>query len=327
MENVRKILLVSLSNLGDIILTTPVFVMLSENFPGSRIDVIAGPPGKSIFSAHPRSGRIIVRKRRQTIRERVEELIGIRKEKYDIIVDLKNSFLPFIGGARRGLPSISGRFRTGHMADVHLRAIKNLDIDVSAPPRFFIPVSLEEKEFVSGIMKGKNVAEGSTGKIVTINPGAKSHIKRWSIEQYAGITDLLEKELGCRVFIVGGEEDREIAGGILAISRGSSARDLTGKTSIGALYEMISRSDLVITNDSGPMHLASAAGTPTIALFGPSNEKKYGPLAPGSVVLAPEVDCRPCEKALCPKGFGDGCISRVSISRVFNEAKRMLGRI
>jgi lipopolysaccharide heptosyltransferase II len=324
-KNVKKILFVSLSNLGDIILTTPVFETLSENFPESRIDVIVGSSGKSIFSAHPGCGRIITRKRRQTMGERIEELISIRKEKYDIIVDLKNSFLPFLGGARRGLPSIRDRLRRGHMVDVHLGAIKSLDIAPDAPPRFYVPVSLEEKEFVSGIMEDEGITEGSSVKIVTINPGAKSHIKRWSIERYAKITDLLGKELGCRIFIVGGEEDRETAREILAISS-SSALNLTGKTSIGSLYEIIRRSDLVITNDSGPMHLASAAGTPTIAIFGPSNEKKYGPLAPGSVVLTPEMDCRPCEKALCSEEFSDGCISRVSSSRVFREAKKILER-
>ena len=323
MRNIRKILFISLSNLGDIVLTTPVFEKLREGFPDAVIDVVTGPSGECIFAASPSSGTITVRKRRQNMGERTAELVRLRKEKYDLIVDLKNSFLPLLVGAKHRFPGFPVLRMSGHMKDVHLGMIKKLLANNSGDIRFFVPVAGEDKEFVSGLIGKEDPPENRRESIVTVNPGAKSHIKRWSTTRYAELVTFLERKLGCRVFIVGGSEDKETASEILDLSK-TRAMDLSGKTSIGALYELIRRSDLFITNDSGPLHLASAAGTPTVAVFGPSNEKKYGPLAPESVVLAPKRECRPCEKAQCPKGYKDGCISEVTADEVFREAKRIL---
>jgi ADP-heptose:LPS heptosyltransferase len=318
-KDIRKILFISLSNLGDIVLTTPVFERLRDNFPEAVIDVITGPSGAYIFSASPAAGKITVRRRRQTARERISELRRIRQERYDLVVDLKRSLIPVFSGARYKAPCfLAGRGR-GHMKDVHLSVIRSFGLDAGDGPRFFFPVTPEDRNFVSGILGSVK----TSGKIVVINPGAKSHIKRWGISGYAELVTALEGELGCGVFIVGAEEDKDTARSILTFSK-SNAVDLSGKTSLGALYEMIKRSDLFITNDSGPLHMASAAGTPTVAIFGPSSEKKYGPLASSSVVLAPDVDCRPCEKALCSKGFKNGCISGVMPCRVFEAAKSLL---
>ena len=325
MKNIRKILFISLSNLGDIVLTTPVFDKLRVAFPDAVIDVVTGSAGESIFAPSPAVRKVIVRKRRQNVEERVSELMDLRKEKYDLAVDLKNSFLPFVSGARYKFPFFPVWGRRGHMRDVHLGVIRKLVSSVFENTRFFIPVSKEDRDFVSGVMGGMAGTKTAAGKVVTVNPGAKSHLKRWGENRYAELVFRLKKELGCRVFMVGGSEDIGAATAIMDISEGA-ATDLTGKTSVGALYEIIKRSDLFITNDSGPLHLASAAATPTVAVFGPSNEKKYGPLSAGSIVLCPEVDCRPCEKAQCSKGLKDGCISRVTAERVFEAAKKVLGK-
>ena len=88
----------------------------------------------------------------------------------------------------------------------------------------------------------------------------------------------------------------------------------------------MSHCDLVLTNDSAPLHVASAANTPTIAVFGPFDERRYGPLAEGSVVIKPDIPCRPCDKAHCAMGFDKGCISRIEVDEVFQAARRMLGK-
>ena len=314
-----------MSNLGDIVLTTPVYTALCDKFPDAVIDIVTSPAGEAIFTGARSKGKIIVRKRRQTLKERFFEVIDFRRERYDLAVDLKNSFLPVFSGARYAFPILPALRRKGHMLDVHMGVIKKLSGKDPFNKRFFITVSETDKKFVSGIMEGGEFFGEKEKRTVVINPGAKSHIKRWGVKNYAGLLKKFDRRQGYRVIMVGGKEDSGMIKDILDIS-GACAIDLSGKTTIGALYELIKHSDVLITNDSGPMHIASAAGTPTVAIFGPSNEKKYGPLAPGSFVLTPEVDCRPCEKALCSKGFNDGCISMVTPDRVFEAAKSILER-
>ncbi len=99
-SEMKKILFITLSNLGDIILTTPTFIALHKEFPEARIDVLTGSPGGAVFRGHPAVGDIIVHKKKRSISERITELKNIRKKKYDIVVDLKNSFVPHLSGAK-----------------------------------------------------------------------------------------------------------------------------------------------------------------------------------------------------------------------------------
>ncbi len=323
MKDVRKILFITLTNLGDIVLTTPVFSALAGLFPGAVIDVITGPPGEGIFKAASASGRVTVRTRRQSLGERIKEVVGIRREKYDLVVDLKASLMPLVAGARMSFPLFPARSFDGHMVDKHLGVIRKLLRPAPAKPVFYVPVSERDKEFVAGIMGEEKSRTLADGPFITINPGAKSHLKRWPAEKYAELIKGLERIPGCRIFVAGGMEDKAIVKKILDLSR-ARAVDLSGETSLGALYELIRRSDLFVTNDSGPLHIASAAGTPTLAIFGPSDERKYGPLAPFSVVVSPNAVCRPCGKAQCSKGMNDGCISRVTAGEVLEAATGIL---
>jgi ADP-heptose:LPS heptosyltransferase len=163
-------------------------------------------------------------------------------------------------------------------------------------------------------------------RVVVINPGAKSHLKRWGALKFAALADRLTAELGCTVFVCGNEDDREVVGKVMSQVKGK-ARDLCCKTSVGVLSEIMRKCSLVVTNDSAPLHLASAVNAPTVAIFGPSSEVKYGPLSDKSRVIKPDVPCRPCEKALCAIGPDEGCIGRVTVEEVFAAAKELLGEV
>ncbi len=331
-EDVRTILFITLSNLGDIILTTPVLEKLHDEFPRACIDVITGAPGKDIFSAHPAVRKVIICKRRPSVKERIHQVARLRRSRYDLVVDLKNSLTPYIVGARfhSNFSKVPGMI---HKKDEHLLKLRGLITGMSsfhASPgrysagdklpgtKFFIPVNDDEKNYVSSII-------GPTGgkKIVVISPGAKSHLKRWNAGKYAVLADRLVSELGCRVLVVGNDDDREVVRDVVS-RMAEPVTDLCCKTSIGALSELMKRSALVITNDSAPLHVASAVNTPAVAIFGPSDERKYGPLAKKSVVMSPEIPCRPCGRALCAMGPDEGCISQVDVEEVFRAARGVL---
>jgi len=320
-KDIKKILFISLSNLGDIILTTPVFIKLHEEYPKADIDVVTGMAGREIFAPHSAVRNVFVPERPRSFDKRLEELSRFRKNKYDMVVDMKNSLIPYFVGAKfhSGFNlNIQKLFfkKTLHKMEEHLNKIKNMVENPFRENKFFIPIAISEKEYID-----KNFL--NTTKKVIMNPGAKNHMKRWPASKYALLADKLIKELNVSVIFTGAKEDLEIVNAVRTKMKKESI-NFCGKTSLGALSELIKRSNMIITNDSAPLHVASAVNTPTIAIFGPTDEKKYGPLSKMNAVLKPNKKCRPCNRSGCPKGLHDGCISDVRVEDVFNFAQQIL---
>ena len=319
-KNISKILFITLSNLGDIILTTPVLEKLCDDFPKAKIDVITGESGKDIFVSHPAIKNVMVRRKKMNLPDRIKEIVGLFRKKYDLVVDLKGSLVPYLIRAKAHSGFFIRKHKVVHKREEHLLRLTGICEDKFKNNRFFMPASNGEKRYASDLIGDKG-----SKKMVVINPGAKSHLKIWDAEKYGKLSDRLISELKCKVYITGGKEDLKIAEQVIRSCADDSIINLCGRTTIGMLVCLIREADLVITNDSAPLHVASAVNAPTIAIFGPSNDKKYGPLSDKSVVLKPKVPCRPCETALCSVGPDEGCISRIEVDEVFRAAKRLLG--
>jgi len=327
-KKVKKILFITLNNLGDIILTTPAFTRLVSEFPDAEMDVMTGEPGKEIFSAHPSVRKVMLHTRKKTLTRRLAEVSALRKQRYDLVCDLKNSLLPYLLGSAYGTGPFS-LYRKRyfmennippHKVNEHLYKIKKLVREAPFRERsFFMPISREDENVVLDIMGPCQLGR----KRVIINPGAKSHLKRWPAASYAKLSDRITGELGCAVLITGNKDDLDAVRGMKAVLRGEAV-DFSARTTLGALTLLISKADLIITNDSAPLHVASAVNTPTIAIFGPTDETKYGPLSDKRIVLKPVRKCRPCGRALCRVGPDEGCIGEVTVDEVFNAVKRIL---
>ncbi|MBD3425770.1 MAG: hypothetical protein GF409_00905 [Candidatus Omnitrophica bacterium] len=317
-NEIRSMLFITLSNLGDIILTTPVLERLHDEFPSAEVDVITGAPGRDIFEKHPAVRQVTVQQKHRDLGERLRQVGRIRSKRYDIVVDLKNSLIPLLAGAKYHSFFSGGSGRAPlHKRDEHLWKLSVLGIDPFLDNRFFLPVTDSERQYVDSLI------DPDWKRVVVISPGAKSHLKRWDARKYARLADRIISDLMCRVLITGNEDDTETVTDVVSHAT-TSVKDLCGKTSIGALAELMRRSDLVISNDSAPLHIASAVNAATIAIFGPSDERRYGPLSDKSRVIKPEVPCRPCEAALCRRGAEAGCITDISVDKVLEEVKKLL---
>jgi len=322
-KKVKSILFITLNNLGDIVLTTPVFLGLCRNFPGAVIDVVTGGAAEEIFVSHPGVRRVDVHRRRLSIIQRLPVVWALRKKRYDLVIDLKNSLLPNLIGARyhRKLTSLIlepvKRKIRWHKKEEHLARLAELGIEVPVSSDFYIPETEENKKYVSEVM-------GSCGKAVILNPGSKSHLKRWPAEKFAELGDKLSSELGCGIFLIGNEADKEV---IERVKRGMKAPfvDLCSRTSVSCLYSVMKRSALVVTGDSAPLHVASAAGVPAVAIFASTDEVRYGPLSAGSKVVVSKVKCRPCNLANCASGYETGCITDIETEEVYRAALGILG--
>ena len=157
--------------------------------------------------------------------------------------------------------------------------------------------------------------------MVLLAPGSRSHLKRWPAERFAQVADQLVIQERARIFLIGGAEDQPVSQAVHSAMR-QPAVDLTGQTTLSQTAALLSGAKLLITNDSACLHMAEAMQTPLVALFGPTDEKKYGPRNPRSVVVRRNLVCSPCERALCP--YHHECLRQLDPSSVLSAAVKIL---
>jgi lipopolysaccharide heptosyltransferase II len=313
LPGINKILFITLSNIGDAILTLPVLDALIEKFPHAGITVIAGPRPKEIFENNPRIDKVIVFNKAVPLKEKIKLFRNLEKEGFDMVIDLRNSLFGALLPARYKTspfkafpPSIS------HMKDRHLFCA-GMSGQVSERKGLYI--SRQDEEYVNNILKQNNIKPAE--KILVISAGARSHIKRWPKEKYLGLVSLLIKELGFRIVLAGDREDAPI-NRYIADNLQYPVTDLTAKTNVSQLAALLKKAEMVITNDSAVLHLASYLNRPVVAIFGPTDETKYGPWSAVHSLVKRDIFCRPCRKAQCRFGSLE-CMSLIQVEDVLRE--------
>ena len=317
---IKKILFITLSNIGDVILTLPVLGVIKREFPDADITLMPSKSTKEIFEADEAVSKIIVYNKRIPLLEKLQLALRLRKRGFDLVVDLRHSLFPFIIGSRYHNPFFKSKDRNLHRVDKHLKELESIGIDINNAP-FEIPLNRDDKLDANSILNDIGLLPDD--KMVAIAPGAKSHIKRWHETGFSRLCDRLNKELGIKVVLVGDESDRAINQKIKAVGL-KETYDLTSKTTIRQLAHIFSLCSLVVTNDSAPLHIASSLNIPTVAIFGPTDEKKYGPLAEKSVVIRKPLKCAPCKIARCK--YNLECMKDVKSDEVFDACRRLLGQ-
>jgi len=314
---IKRILFITLSNIGDIILTTPILAVLKKEFPQANIDVISGPSGKEIFLGHPFVSVLVVYDKFSKLQSKRQLVKNLRNNKYDLICDLRNSLFPFLIGARYRT-SLIRKWPSGlrHKRDEHILKLKEIGLDVTHAP-FSFHIDAKDQTFVSETLSDMGIKKD----FVVVSPGAKSHIKRWNRRGFALICDRLINEVNMDVIMVGGVQDKEIVSKITAHMK-KKARDLTAKLTLRQLGALIRSSRLLITNDSAPLHVGSAVGARVLAIFGPTDPRKYGPTGKHDTVIRKKLKCAPCEVAQCKENHE--CMNLIDPNTVFDTAKKML---
>ncbi len=189
----------------------------------------------------------------------------------------------------------------------------------------FVPdITLEAP--VSGVQGASRLLEkmgvDRTRPLVILNPGAAfGPAKRWFLDRYAAVADLLVSQEGAEILVVGSAREQPLAEQVLAHMNGK-AHNLSGRTTLATLMGLLTRCDLLLTNDSGPMHLAAALNRPQVALFGSTDEVATGPLGSRAVVIHKHVECSPCLLRECPIDLR--CFNRIGVEEVSEAARGLL---
>ncbi|MCX5709891.1 MAG: lipopolysaccharide heptosyltransferase II [Candidatus Omnitrophica bacterium] len=322
MKKINKILFITLSNIGDAILTLPALDSLMREYPAADIYVMCAERPKELFENNPRIKKVIIFDKHAGMKANIKLFNALRKEKFDLVVDLRNTFFGAALPARyRTSPFFSRNKSIAHMRDKHLAKLPtpNTQHPNKIRPQA-LNISPSDEGYVDKIIKDNNISQKDA--FIVIAPGARSSIKRWPKERFAQLTSLLGKDFGSKLALIGDKADVEASRYIKEAS-GLDILDLTGKTTLMQLAALLKKSRLLITNDSAIMHLASYLNVPVLAVFGPTDENKYGPWSIASSVVRKSIYCRPCEKAACKSGSLK-CLELIRVDDVYHAAKGLL---
>ena len=276
-----RILVVTLSNIGDAAMTTPVFETLHQLYPSSVIDIVGDERSSGIFLGAPYLGVTYHRRKKASLWENMRLVGRLRRQKYDLIVDLRTNLIPIL---LRGKRRFYKRSRSGvsqHSVEEHMSAILSLLNKEFKTPPCKIYIDKEEarkaRAAVSTIPQGRWLA---------VAPGANWPGKKWAAARYRELIFKLDGQFDA-VLLLGIEGDslEEIETSMTPIF------DFTGKTNLSLVKVLLSKSSFFIGNDSGLGHLAASLSVPTLTLFGPGNPDRYKPISmTSSVLVAPEND-------------------------------------
>lgn len=350
-ENIQKILIVKLSSIGDVVHSLPTLKALRDTFPKAYIAWVVEEKSKDVVIGNPYlDGVIIFEKERwkkelfktKSVRESVDEIItfarSLRDKKFDIALDLqgllRSGLIAYFSGAKWRVGykdsrefshffyniKVPRKKEMVHAVDSYLQLARYLGAEAGSVS-FPLWVAPEDKQFAEDFLR-ENGWNGSD-ILVALNPGASIPHKRWDKDNFAQLGNMLAKKLGVKVVLFGAKSDEMLVKEIVQKISGAHPIDASGKTTIKQLAALIEKCALFIGNDTGPMHIAVAIGTPVLALFGPDNPYRTGPYGMKNKILYHELPCSPCiRNPTCGGEFT--CLKLITVQDVMKEAEDML---
>ncbi|MFH1441206.1 MAG: lipopolysaccharide heptosyltransferase II [Candidatus Omnitrophota bacterium] len=326
-KTIKKILFITLSNIGDVFLSLPALDYLRSQFPCAKITVMTGIRPKDIFLNNPNIDKLVVYNKQLPLKEKINLFFELNSEKFDIVVDLRNTFLGFMLSARyKTSPFLRIPRDIRHMKDRHFYRIKSVKFPSAGgkmqnftPEQKSLYISPEDEKYINDKLNAGGITTDDI--LIIVSPGARSHTKRWLEDKFLQLVNNLYKEIKCRIVLVGDKEDEVISKYIKKYS--SPVTDLTGQTTILQLAALVKKSNIVITNDSAVLHIAGYLNIPAVVMFGPTSEAKYGAWSKKSIVVKKDIVCRPCEKAQC-RFKTLTCMGLIKVNDVLDAVKKIL---
>ncbi len=328
----RKILIFNVNWLGDIIFTSPFIRAIREAFPESHIACVAVPRCKDILESNTRIDELIIFDERgpeKTFLGKLRFALRVRKKRFDTAFILHRSFtralITFIAGIkerigyhtkRRGFlltKEVPLSQKTPHRVEYFLGLAEAAGVDVSKKDYEFF-ITDEDRKRAGHILEKAGI--GRNDRIVALNPGGNWNPKRWPADKFAELADKLIQKHGVTVLITGAAKDKALADELCGTMK-RQAVSICGETGIRELASILQKAQLVVSGDSGPMHIAVSVGANVIALFGPTSSDITGPYGKGNyTVIKKDMECEvPCYDLTCND---NKCMKAISVDDVLN---------
>ncbi len=332
-----KILIRAPNWVGDSVLSLPAMNTIKRNFPESEIWVAANDWVRDLFSIGDMFSGTLPLPSSPGFKSLRDSARSIRDFRFDLGVLFTNSFASALGLYMAGIPQRWGYKKDGrsllltkgvsvhsqknhvHQVYYYLDLLSGLGLK-EFPQEFSLAVDHQEKGRTNAWLKSQGLR--IKGPLIIINPGAYyGSAKRWPAENYAELASLLQKRIHAQILIIGSSDEAPLAETIVSFMS-ERPHVLTGQTSLLQLAALLSFADLFVTNDSGPMHLANFLKIPLVALFGPTEPARTGPIQQPALVIHKGAPCWPCSYRECP--FGHQCMNDISPDEVFQACQKFL---
>jgi ADP-heptose:LPS heptosyltransferase len=367
------ILVVKLATIGDLLLATPALRALRETYPQARIDLLVTPASAGLLDGWEVIDHVIVLDKYlfdypQQLLKNPRNLLRLRplwQELHDGHYDavllmhhltlffgrLKHQLLMRATGAkwRVGLDNGHGWFLNVRVKDNGFGAVHEAGYNLAVAEavgaatcdkRLTVPINAEERQQARQLLYGDEPADSIVRPIIAMHPGSGGYslARRWAPERFAHLADTLFHDACGQLILMGGPEEADLHQQIIGMMQsGMPVRSFAGKGSIRVASAVLEQADLFVGNDAGPMHLATAVGTPTVAIFGLTNSQAWGPYtggAPGqqAVVVKLDLPCMPCFYRGHDLGTPEGCMTRdclamLGVDPVAVAARRLLKNV
>lgn len=321
-------LIVSTTGLGDTLWATPAIRALRQTYPSASIYCLTSPLGAQVLKNNPHLTKIVVLGK-PTLISLFSLLLKLGGKKWSsalIFHASQRAVFPLvtllrpaelIGSAElnKGLDFLFTHLvdkREEHEIERRLRLVGAVGGKVDGLPTLEIALGQKEKEKAATVLRSK-------GMVVGLHPGAKDKFKQWPPEHFIKLGNLLKEYLGCEIVVSGSRNERQL---VQKIQSGIPGAHAVGEgLTIQELAAFLQTLSLLITNDTGPLHLALAVQTPTLSLFTPTDHRLCGPYKVEGTVIQKEKTCTPCLKKKCQDPF---CLRQISVESVLVAALKKL---
>lgn len=341
----RNILIRATNWVGDAVISIPAFQALRERFPDARMSILARPWVAGLYGREPFCDELIPYEAPRGwngIGEKLSVASALRSRNFDCAILFQNAFEAAALARMAGIPIRIGYARDGRdWLLTHPIPVPRPD-ETPRHQRFYYLELLKRAKLIDtysddGVIRlsgaGAAAEKGRErfshasvrGSVIGVSPGAAyGGAKRWLPERFAEAATAIARERNASAAIFGSKEELPICE---AVQRhldalGQPCINFAGATTIAEFIEMAAACDVFLTNDSGPMHIASALGVPTVAIFGATDDIATGPTGPLSRVVRETVDCSPCLLRECP--IDHRCMTRVTAQRVAETALSLI---
>jgi heptosyltransferase II len=300
--------------IGDAVMSTPALVNLRRGLPKARIDLLVPPHVAPLFEDYPHLDRVLIRDDRQPWSLRLAQVLALRRCRYGMVLLLPNSFRAalnawWLGSPRRvGYATDGRRWLLSHpvstsgpmpvqQIDAYLQLVAALGLPIVEQVPMLAPSASAQVQ-AEHLWNAQGLRRGDV--VVGICPGAAfGPAKRWWPERFAVLADRLLSSDGLRVVFFGSPDEVPLIE-CIRTQMTSEAISLAGQDTLGSFMALAARCAVMVTNDSGSMHIASAVGTRVVALFGPTDPCRTAPITAPVTVVRRDLACSPCFRTTCP---------------------------
>jgi len=331
LPNIEKILIIRADGIGDLLNATPAIRLLRQNYPSAEITVLARPLNAPVLIGNPDVDRVIVFDRRgkhHQLSAQLQFYRLLRREQFNLVVAMQtatqSNLVAFLSGAPYRLGRYQKRFKSTlthtwrgkyqkgetHEVDRNLELVR-LICEGEGDRQLVLNLLPDEIANAKALLASLSVEDDTF--LIGIHPGGSSYDKRWPEKQFAVLADRLVHHNNASILLLHGPDEAELTHNIQEAMQ-SDAIDYAPKT-IRELAALLSRCDLVVCNDSGPMHLAAALDVPTVAIFGPTDHVAWRPMSENASVVRRDMPCWPCSAHKCKIGWE--CTKKLPVEMVW----------